>query len=50
MLVGTDSITPQLGCTIPTGNWGLQVTLTLGPHPRDSRNRRTPILPLAIIA
>ncbi|HEX2319074.1 MAG TPA: hypothetical protein VHJ18_08850 [Streptosporangiaceae bacterium] len=50
LLIGTDSIAPQLGYTIPPGNWGLQVTFTLGPHPRDSPNRRTPILPLTITA
>jgi hypothetical protein len=50
LLIGTDSIKPQLGYTIPAGNWGLQVTFTLGLHHRDSPNRRTPILPLTITA
>lgn len=50
LLIGTDSTMPQLGYTIPAGNWGLQVTLTLGTHPRDSPRRGTPILPLTITA
>ncbi len=50
LLIGTDSTMPQLGYTIPAGNWGLQVTLRLGPHRRDSPGRRTPILPLTITA
>jgi hypothetical protein len=50
LLIGTDSITPQLGYTIPAGIWGLQVTLTLGPDHHDSLHRRTPVLPLAVTA
>ena len=50
LLIGTASCTPRLGYTIPAGDWGIQATLTLGPHPRDSPRRRTPILPLSITA
>jgi hypothetical protein len=50
LLIGTASCTPRLGYTIPPGGWGIQATLTLGPHPRDSPRRRTPILPLIITA
>jgi hypothetical protein len=50
LLIGTASRTPQLGYVIPPGDWGIQATLTLGPHPRDSPRRRTPILPLTITA
>jgi hypothetical protein len=48
LLIGTGSCTPRLGYAIPPGNWGVQATLTLGPHPRDSPRRRTPILPITI--
>jgi hypothetical protein len=48
LLIGTASTVPRLGYAIPPGEWGLQVTLTLGPHPWDSARRRTPILPLTI--
>lgn len=50
LLIGTDSIAPQLGYAIPAGNWGLQITLTLGPNPIESPRRRTPTLPLTITA
>lgn len=50
LLIGTASYTPQLGYVVPAGEWGIQATLTLGPHPRDSPSRRTPILPLTITA
>jgi len=48
LLIGTDSIEPRLGYAIPAGDWGLQVTLTLGRD--DASARRTPILPLTITA
>lgn len=48
LLIGTDSMTPRLGYTIPAGTWGLQVTLTLSRH--DPPRWRTPILPLTINA
>jgi hypothetical protein len=50
LLIGTASVTPRLGYMVPAGEWGIQATLTLGPDPRDSPRRRTPILPLTIIA
>jgi hypothetical protein len=50
LLIGTASSTPRLGYVVPAGEWGIQATLTLGPHPRDSPRRRTPILPLTITA
>lgn len=50
LLIGTASFLLRLGYTIPPGDWGIQATLTLGPHPRDSPRRRTPILPLIVIA
>jgi hypothetical protein len=50
LLIGTASSAPRLGYTIPPGDWGIQATLTVGPHPGDSPRRRTPILPLTITA
>ena len=50
LLIGTASVTPRLGYMVPAGEWGIQATLTLGPDPRDSPRRRTPILPLTVIA
>ena len=50
LLIGTASSAPRLGYTVPPGDWGIQATLTLGPHPRDSPRRRTPVLPLTITA
>jgi hypothetical protein len=50
LLIGTASSTPRLGYAIPPGDWGIQATLTLGPHPCDSLRRRTPVLPLTITA
>ena len=48
LLIGTASCTPRLGYAVPAGFWGIQATLTLGPDPRDSPRRRTPVLPLTI--
>jgi len=50
LLTGTASFTPRLGYTVPPGSWGIQATLTLGPDPRNSSHRRTPVLPLTITA
>jgi len=50
LLIGTASFTPRLGYAVPGGSWGLQATLTLGPDPRTSLRRRTPVLPLTITA
>jgi hypothetical protein len=49
LLIGTASGTPRLGYVVPAGEWGIQVTLSLGPD-RDSPRGRTPILPLTITA
>lgn len=49
LLIGTASIAPRLGYVVPAREWGIQVTLTLGPD-RDSPRRRTPILPVTITA
>jgi hypothetical protein len=43
--IGTASSSPKLGYAVPPGEWGIQVTLVLGPHPIDSPHRRTPVLP-----
>lgn len=48
LLIGTSSISPRLGYAIPPGEWAIQATLTLGPHPSESPRRRTPLLPLTI--
>jgi hypothetical protein len=48
LMIDTASCTPRLGYVVPAGEWGIQATLTLGPDPRDSPRRRTPILPLTI--
>jgi hypothetical protein len=50
LLIGTASCTPRLGYAIPPGDWGIQVTLTLGSPLRDPPRRRTPVLPLTITA
>jgi hypothetical protein len=51
LLIGTASSRPQLGYAIPPGEWGIQATLTLGGlYPGESPRRRTPILPLTVIA
>lgn len=50
LLTGTASSRPELGYAVPPGEWGIQVTLTLGPHPIHSPRRRTPILPLTVTA
>ena len=50
LLIGSASFTPRLGYTVPAGEWGIQATLTLGPDPRDSPRRHTPVLPLTITA
>ena len=50
LLIGTASFTPRLGYAVPAGEWGIQATLTLGPDPRSSPLRRTPIMLLTITA
>ena len=49
LLIGTASCTSRLGYTVPAGEWGIQVTLTLVSHAGESL-RRTPILPLTVTA
>jgi hypothetical protein len=43
VLVGTDSLRPELGYALPPGQWGAQTTLRLAGSPV-----RTPILPVTI--
>jgi hypothetical protein len=50
LLTGTASFTPRLGYAVPPGSWGIQATLTLGKDPRNSPQRRIPVLPLTITA
>jgi hypothetical protein len=50
LLIGTASFTPRLGYAVPAGDCGIQATLTLGPDPRSSPCRRTPVLPVTITA
>jgi len=47
LLIGTASLVPELGYTVPAGHWGIEATLTFGANP-DSPRRRTPVLPLTI--
>jgi len=44
LLIGTASVTPRLGYTVPPGTWGLRAALDL----RDGGRMRTPVLPLQI--
>ena len=53
LLIGTESFVPDLGYTVPAGQWGMQATLNFasdpsGSDPRDSVDGRTPVLPLTI--
>jgi hypothetical protein len=51
LLVGTESFLPDLGYTVPAGQWGLQTTLRFASDPtgsQDSVDWRTPVLPLTI--
>jgi hypothetical protein len=50
LLIGTASSAPRLGYAIPPGAWGIQVTLKLGDYPSNHCYRRTPVLPLTVIA
>jgi hypothetical protein len=47
LLIGTASLVPGLGYTVPAGRWGVEATLSLGPNP-DSPRRRIPVLPLTV--
>lgn len=54
LLIGTASIRPALGYTVPAGPWGIQADLTMGPGEENPVQRasrvphRTPILPLTV--
>jgi hypothetical protein len=48
LLIGTASVVPRLGYTVPPGPWGIQAVLDIGQDPRQALPRRTPILPLGI--
>jgi hypothetical protein len=50
LLVGTASFRPALGYAVPAGEWGIQADLTFGSGRADSVHRRTPVLPLTVIA
>jgi hypothetical protein len=50
LLIGTASFTPRLGYAVPAGDWGMWVPLTLGAEPGNSQRRRTPVLPLTVVA
>jgi hypothetical protein len=50
LLIGTASFTPRLGYAIPAGDWGIRTTLTLGAGAGEPAQRRTPVLPLTVIA
>ena len=50
LLIGTASFTARLGYAVPPGSWGLQATLDFAQDPGEHLLRRTPILPLTIIA
>jgi hypothetical protein len=51
LLIGTASFVPDLGYSVPAGQWGMQTTLRFASDPtdpRDSVDWRTPVLPLTI--
>jgi hypothetical protein len=51
LLIGTASFSPRLGYAVPAGDWGIEATITIGgDDPRDSVDRRTPMLPVTITA
>jgi hypothetical protein len=55
LLVGSASVTERLGYVVPPGHWGIEATLSLipdaePPYGRERIERRTPVLPLEIIA
>jgi hypothetical protein len=55
LLIGTASMNERLGYVVPPGDWGVQATLSLladadAPLSREQADRRTPVLPLTIIA
>jgi hypothetical protein len=50
LLVGTASFAPDLGYTLPSGSWGIQVPLNLQLDLLTSQPRLTPVLPVTITA
>jgi hypothetical protein len=50
LLIGTASVVPELGYTVPPGMWGIQIPLDLLRDGRTQERRRTPVLPLTITA
>lgn len=50
LLIGTASVVPDLGYTVPPGMWGIQVPLDLLRDGHTQALRRTPVLPLTITA
>jgi len=50
LLIGTASFRPALGYAVPAGQWGIQADLTFGAGPEASVRRRTPVLPLTVVA
>ena len=50
LLIGTASVVPDLGYTVPPGMWGIHVPLDLLRDGRTQERRRTRVLPLTITA
>ena len=50
LLIGTASVVPDLGYAVPPGTWGIQVPLNVQRDGHTGQARRTPVLPLTIIA
>ena len=50
LLIGTASVVPDLGYTVPPGTWGIEVPLDLQRDVYTREARRTPVLPLTITA
>ena len=48
LLIGTASVRPELGYTVPAGEWGLQADLAFASGLAERVQRRTPVLPLTI--
>jgi hypothetical protein len=50
LLIGTASCTHRLGYAVPPGDWAVRAILELGPVQDESGRRRTPALPLTVVA
>lgn len=48
VLIGTASLLPALGFTVPPGPWGLRADLRIGDSPRSATAYRTRIPPLTV--